>query len=208
VSWTPPEERRGIETMVEAVTIYYFCKGTDAAVRAALGVVRARIGQRGRIDLDESVGEESTEEPPEASTEEEPPSPPVRAVIDPALDAQFIALAEEMIAAWDVVPQPARVGLRDYSRASLSEVGAVAVAWGWTTRVVRTAQAALLLHRDGFDSELTPLLRSMLEHSIAIQWVVDRKSPAYQTLAREKADGWATFAKAQETGWTLEGAAA
>ena len=44
----------------------------------------------------------------------------------------------------------------------------------WTARIVRTAEAALLLDAHGLSVEAAPLLRSMLEHSIALHWLVDR----------------------------------
>jgi CheY-specific phosphatase CheX len=37
-----------------------------------------------------------------------------------------------------------------------TDAGAAAVMWGWTARVMRTAEAALTLHRDGFDIEVAP----------------------------------------------------
>jgi len=52
VSWDPPYERRDVQTMAEAVAVYYFCKGTDAAVKAAVQAVRERLRGRGRIDVD------------------------------------------------------------------------------------------------------------------------------------------------------------
>jgi hypothetical protein len=61
LSWTRPEERRGIETMAEAVTVYYFCRTTDAVVKAATHAVRERLGRRGTLDLDDGEDEgEST----------------------------------------------------------------------------------------------------------------------------------------------------
>jgi hypothetical protein len=113
-----------------------------------------------------------------------------------------------MIAAWREVPTPPSVTLPDVTRASLSDAGAIAVIWGWTARVARTAEAALILHREGFDIGASPLLRSMLEHAIALSWVADKRGRAYQALARERADGWAQFKAAQSESWTLEGEAA
>lgn len=123
-------------------------------------------------------------------------------------EARFIEITEDMIAAWHRAPAPESVALPDTTRASLSDAGAIAVLWGWTARVVRTAESALLLHRSGFDAELAPLLRSMLEHAIALPWVADKRGKAYQTLARERADGWSRFKAAQSKEWTLEGKAA
>jgi hypothetical protein len=51
VSWDPPHERRDMQTTADTVIVYYFCKGTDAAVKAAVQAVRERLRVRGRIDL-------------------------------------------------------------------------------------------------------------------------------------------------------------
>ena len=53
VSWDPPHERRNMQTMAETVIVYYFCKGTDAAVKAAVQAARERLRGRGQIDLDD-----------------------------------------------------------------------------------------------------------------------------------------------------------
>jgi hypothetical protein len=123
-------------------------------------------------------------------------------------DGRLIELTEDMIATWRAAPSPPPVDLPDISRASLSDAGAAAVVWGWTARVMRMAECALLLHRSGFDLELAPILRSILEHAIALPWVADKRGRAYQTLARERAGGWSRFEKAQSQVWTLEGEAA
>ena len=124
------------------------------------------------------------------------------------IEARFIDLIEDMTAAWREAPNPQPVVMPDMTRASLSDAGAIAVIWGWTARVMRMAESALLLHREGFDTELAPLVRSMLEHAIALPWVADKRGRAYQTLARERADGWSRFKAAQTDAWTLEGEAA
>jgi hypothetical protein len=59
LSWTRPDEQRGMGTMVEAVTVYYFCKATDATVKAAVDKARERLGRRGRLDLDGDDGDDS-----------------------------------------------------------------------------------------------------------------------------------------------------
>jgi hypothetical protein len=125
-----------------------------------------------------------------------------------ATDDLFRNLTRAMISAWQACPPRPKVHIPEETRAAVSDAGAVAVIWGWTARVVRMAEAALLLHGEGFNVEVAPLVRSMLEHAIALHWVVDKRGRAYQTLAREKADGWARFHAAQERGWTLEGEAA
>lgn len=119
------------------------------------------------------------------------------------LDGKFAALAQEMIAAWATAPAPAGIRLPDTSRASLSEVGALTVVWGWTTRVVRTAEAVLLLHDAKLDVEGAPLVRSMLEHAIAIWWIADKRGVGYQALVRARARSMELLDRAQATGWQL-----
>jgi hypothetical protein len=62
VSWDPPHEQRNMQTMADTVIVYYFCKGTDAAVKAAVQAVRERLRERGRIDL--NGGDEPASGPP------------------------------------------------------------------------------------------------------------------------------------------------
>jgi hypothetical protein len=128
----------------------------------------------------------------------------VSPVNDEDLDRQFVELCEEMIEAWCHAPVPERLKVAQISRANLSDVGAITVVWGWTARVARTAEATLSLHREGFDVEAAPLVRSMLEHAIAIFWLVDKRGPAYQALARARALSWQKFKQAQATGRKLD----
>ncbi len=51
-------------------------------------------------------------------------------------------------------------------------------------------------------------MRSMLEHVIALHWVVDKRGPAAQALLRARANGYKKFEDAQTLGWQLEGEAA
>jgi hypothetical protein len=77
------------------------------------------------------------------------------------------------------------------------------VIWAWTNRVVRTAQAALVLHDGDFDVEASPLRRTLLEHAIAIHWLADKRGPAYQALARARSLNMQKLKSAQEAGWQL-----
>ena len=121
---------------------------------------------------------------------------------------QFLHLCEEMIAAWQSIPAPAAVPVGDGTRAALSEIGAVEIIWGWTARVIRLGEAALILDRHGFDTEVSPTIRSMVEHVIALPWVIDQRGRAYQALGRQRAYSMEVFKKAQTPGWTLTGEAA
>lgn len=122
---------------------------------------------------------------------------------------EFISLCEDMLTAWRNAPSPPAAQIGDGSRAALSEnLGAVEIIWGWTARVVRLAEAALLLDRNGFDSEIAPTIRSMVEHVIGLPWVIDQRGKAYQALARQRAYTMELFKKAQTPEWTLSGEAA
>ncbi len=50
VRYDPPIEARGREQMAEAVAVYYFLKGSDAAIRLALWKFRERFGKHGKIE--------------------------------------------------------------------------------------------------------------------------------------------------------------
>ncbi|GAA5161367.1 DUF5677 domain-containing protein [Ornithinimicrobium tianjinense] len=117
-------------------------------------------------------------------------------------------LARQLIADWEKAPGPPTMALPDGSRASGAQVDAVNITWGWTARIVRTGEAALLLSDHAFHVEASPLLRSMLEHAIALRWVVDKRGSAAQALLRDRANGYSRFQAAQHSGWRLEGEAA
>lgn len=120
------------------------------------------------------------------------------------IDQRFASICREMIDAWKVAPAPDKRPLPDDSRLSRSEGGAIAVVWGWTACVARTAEAVLLLSKSGFDAETAPMVRSMLEHSVAIWWMVDKRGPAYQTLVRARSRSMQLFKDAQASGWRLD----
>jgi hypothetical protein len=67
VSWDLLYERRNMQTMAETVIVYYFCKGTDAAVKAALQAARERLRGRGQINLDDGVEADPDGGPPRQS---------------------------------------------------------------------------------------------------------------------------------------------
>ena len=56
--------------------------------------------------------------------------------------------------------------LEDSSRAALG------MALGWGIRICRTAEAVVALHRLRFDSEASPLVRSVMEHALKLRWLV------------------------------------
>ncbi len=68
---------------------------------------------------------------------------------------------------------------------------AYAVAHGFYCRVARTAQAALSLVDIGFGSEAAPLRRSVLEHVLALAWVIDEGAAAVAALSERTRAEWA-----------------
>lgn len=59
-----------------------------------------------------------------------------------------------------------------------------ATAHGFYCRVARTAQAALQLTDDGFGTEAAPLRRALMEHALALAWVIDQGEAALAALGR------------------------
>lgn len=56
-SWEPPGERRGLQEMAEMVIVYYFCRGGDQAIDAAMKKIRGWLGPRGTIETDPAPGD-------------------------------------------------------------------------------------------------------------------------------------------------------
>jgi len=67
VSWELPYERSNMQPMAATVVVYFFCKGTDAAVKAALQAARERLRGRGQINLDDGVEADPDGGPPRQS---------------------------------------------------------------------------------------------------------------------------------------------
>ena len=77
-------------------------------------------------------------------------------------------------------------------------------AYGWWSRIVRTAQAIAVLHRAGLAHEAAPLVRTNLHHSIALQWLIVYPDEARAALAWEhQSQGGKMLRKAIEEGWDL-----
>lgn len=61
-----------------------------------------------------------------------------------------------------------------------SSVGEAMLAYGWWVRTVRTAEAVRLLHRSGLEHEAAPLVRTVIQHSVALIWLADERIDAYE----------------------------
>jgi hypothetical protein len=109
----------------------------------------------------------------------------------------------EMTEAFRSAPSPEGVHLPDLRISTLSRAEAVGVMFGWTNRVVRAGEATLALLDAGFESESAPLTRSMIEHAIALHWIVDTPAEAFQALVRERQRQVDMLQGAQASGWEL-----
>lgn len=82
--------------------------------------------------------------------------------------------------------------------------GVAHIAHGWLQRVSRGGQALVLLHESGFDGEAPPLARSVLEHFVALRWLVgvggDITAPLRSVHGRETAKFLEALRKTSRTG--------
>lgn len=115
----------------------------------------------------------------------------------------FHGLFGEMTEAFRSAPEPEAVDIGAGTVSALAKAEAVAVVFGWTNRVVRTGEASLILLDAGFEAEAAPLIRSMIEHAIALHWLVDTPAEALQALIRERQHQVAVLREAQASGWEL-----
>lgn len=119
------------------------------------------------------------------------------------LDREYKALFYEMFRAWQAAPPPPPLRLQRINLAAGAKADAVVIIHGWTARVLRTGQAALLLDANSYKVEASPLVRSMIEHSIALVWVEDKRGDAVQALIRKRSKFAERVQDAQERGWSL-----
>jgi len=89
---------------------------------------------------------------------------------------------------------------------------AVNIAHGWYVRCLRSVEALLLLEGGGLADEGSAIRRSVIEHIVALQWLVARGDEVVDTLAREHAkSGAKRLAALQDASWEsidFEGVAA
>ncbi|SDP44146.1 hypothetical protein SAMN04487914_111122 [Arthrobacter sp. ok909] len=101
-------------------------------------------------------------------------------------------------------PEPASLEIEDIDRDEFNNWSAVAVAWGWTTRVARSCEAAIRMSDNGFDEEAAPLLRSATEHAMWLWWIRKDGGKVLEALQRQQATSLQKLLGAQEIGWTLD----
>jgi hypothetical protein len=74
--------------------------------------------------------------------------------------------------------------------------------YSWWRLVCRTAEAVLLLTENGFTLEAAPMVRNILNHAYAINWLVDNGDAAVDALvARGDEEREKLCKKLEETGW-------
>jgi hypothetical protein len=118
-------------------------------------------------------------------------------------DADCREMFAEMVKRLGEAPVPNPLPDPELSRAHLAAEEAVAVMYGWTNRVLRTGQAVLLMESDGFAAEASPLLRSMFEHVMALHWIKEQPSDAFQSLWRAWQKEASKFRQADAADWEL-----
>jgi hypothetical protein len=61
------------------------------------------------------------------------------------------------------------------------------IAYGWWASITRSSQAILTLRRAGLEHEASPIVRTVLQHGLALQWLVDTGEDAIAAV-QEYAD--------------------
>jgi hypothetical protein len=78
-------------------------------------------------------------------------------------------------------------------------------AYGWWTRIVRTARAIVVLHQAELAHEASPLVRTLLHHTVALKWLVEYPDEALPALVWEhRSEGARMLNKALERAWDLD----
>ena len=68
------------------------------------------------------------------------------------------------------------------------KVKTFAAAYSWWRFICRSSEAALLLSEQGFTIEASPVLRNVVNHAYALNWLVDNGDPAILALMAESYD--------------------
>lgn len=120
-----------------------------------------------------------------------------------AIEGDFERLFRRLAEAFRSAPSPEPVYIGQGTLSEVAAAEAVGVLYGWVNRIIRTSEAALLLDAQGYDTEASPLIRSIIEHAIAAWWLVEMPSDGYQALVRGRQHQLRLVKEAQESGWDL-----
>lgn len=74
----------------------------------------------------------------------------------------------------------------DPATVQTSRINIFAVAWGWSARSVRTALLIVEACEAGYAAEAVPLVRSLMEHTLSLQWLLETGEPALLALAAQR----------------------
>lgn len=79
------------------------------------------------------------------------------------------------------------------------------VAWGWWSRIVRSAEAVVLLYDNHLAHEAAPIVRTIVHHTVALRWLITRPAEVLAALTWEhQREGSKVLAKVLERGRDLE----
>jgi Family of unknown function (DUF5677) len=56
------------------------------------------------------------------------------------------------------------------------------LAFGWWARITRTSEAVARLYAGGFGNESAPLVRNIMQHTLALQWLIEGGEPALEAV--------------------------
>jgi len=119
------------------------------------------------------------------------------------VDAANARIITQMLDAWRSAPPPSSVTV-EMTEEGFAAAYAFVVMHGWMARVARSAEAALLLHSRGHGVEASPLIRSMIEHAMALTWIEDKRGDAFLALQRKRSGSAQRLNDSQNAGWQLD----
>lgn len=100
----------------------------------------------------------------------------------------------------DLVPKVGKFAV-DVDKAAAFTVG-----FGWWMRILRTAEGVSTMHEVGLSQEASPLLRTIIHHAGAMEWLRQRPDEVLEALKRELARRRQSLGeKARARDWDLKG---
>lgn len=76
--------------------------------------------------------------------------------------------------------------------------------YGWWVGIVRSSRAVVLLYDSGLCSEADPIVRSILQHALVLQWVVDVGDDALDAITEHGENEHGRMQRhAQRAGWSF-----
>lgn len=125
-------------------------------------------------------------------------------VVDTARAKAFRRLFFDLKAVWLDGPAPGSSSFGEGGRDDFNEWCVKPVAWGWASRAIRSAEAAVRLSDAGLSEETSPLLRSAIEHSMFLWWLQIERGKVIEVLKRAQKESLGKMIKAQSIGWAID----